>query len=82
MKDVFIRRKHLHGNLSELLRCQVLSENGDKLRVKPEGSMAPIEINRSEVMPANKMTGAKDRVALVQQLFPTSAGAMHNRLPR
>jgi len=82
MKEIYIKRKRLHGNISELVRCQVLSQTGDMLRVVPEGSQKPVEVKASETVPMNKMSGLKDNVTLVPKQYPTASGAMHNRLPK
>jgi hypothetical protein len=80
MRDVYIRQKQLHGKVSKLVRCQVLAQNGDTLRVTPEGSKAPIEVKVADTVPANKMSGANDKMTIVPKQYPTAPGAMHNRV--
>jgi hypothetical protein len=57
MKQVLVRSARLHGNISEMLPADVLSEAVDKLRVAIHGRAGVQEVERKDTMPMLAVAG-------------------------
>jgi hypothetical protein len=49
-KTVLVRAKQLHGNISKMLRCEVLSEADGKIRCRCEGEKKERTVDASAVL--------------------------------
>lgn len=77
MEQVMVRRQQLHGNQTNLVLANVLSEDGDTYRVKINGQATPVEVKKSDVLPVQTVHG-QARVS-PQTLLPTkSTGASYS----
>jgi hypothetical protein len=78
-----LRKKMLNGN-TELVQADVLSSEGNVLRVKPIGARQAIEVDAADVLPVSTVFGTmtnnprKPR-AIVPKMYPESRHALGNR---
>lgn len=84
-KQVLIRQPLQAGRntTNNLLRCEVLSEAGGKLRVKCQGERDIREVAASDVIPAEGVFGQARPVMEAQAIpkaYPTSPHALANKL--
>lgn len=86
MKQVMVRRKLLHGNMSKLVRCDVLAEYEDgSLRCMCDGERKPVEVKASQVVPVKQVFGTQNRngvQTMLQKAYPTSINALGSILNR
>lgn len=84
---VLVRQKLLHGG-NKLESGQVLSENGDKIRVKLDIHRVgdkPLEVLAADVIPAKKVfglpVGGQRRESVLQRAYPgmNTVGSILNR---
>lgn len=84
MSQVLVRQPMLNGD-NKMLKAEVLSQTGDKLRVKIEGQREPKEVNASDVVSAIKVFGPSQRdqrQSVIPKCYPTSVNALGNTLNR
>jgi hypothetical protein len=82
-KQILVRRKTLMGNMTRLVKCDVLGTNTDgTLRCKCEGSQKVEAVEASEAIPAEKVFGQVrpgQVTPVITRQHPTSVNALGNR---
>lgn len=84
--SVLIKQKMLSGNVTKLIRANVLSEKDGMLRVMVEGQRKPIEVKASDTLPAEKVFGVakvgQKPSSVLQRCYPSSINSLGNTLNR
>lgn len=81
-KEVLIRRPDSRNNTNQLIRCQVLSEAGGKMRCKCDGDPKIKEVSASETIPVATVTGQARPGSIIKPVakaYPESPHALGNR---
>ena len=80
MKQVLVREKQLNGD-NRLRRGNVLSQQGDVLRILLEGQKKPIDVKASETIPAESVFGSRKReqaTSVIPKAYASSPSALMN----
>ena len=84
-KQILLRTRELHGNVSRMTPGEVLSENGDDLRVVLRGEKAVRNVKRADTMSMQSVSGQpqvnvlRNSSPVVDRQYP-GRGSLYGRL--
>ena len=85
MEQILVKQTQLHGNLAEIKVADVVSNDGETLRVKIQGQSGVIVVNASDTLPIDTVAPGQARVGQristqLTKAYPTSPHSLSSRL--
>jgi hypothetical protein len=71
INQVYIKKEQLHGNVKQLIKCDVVKEVDGIMTVKPVGGRNTMEVPIKDVTPVGKVLGEQNNGSgIIQKQFP------------
>ena len=71
LNQVYIKKDQLHGNVKNLIKCDVVKEVDGIMTVKPVGGRITMEVPVNAVTPVSKVLGEQNNGSgIIQKQFP------------